>query len=224
MNARDRIIRYAKGAIGCAYDRTPSGGVEGERYNCSYLTFCAYRFAGLEIPRWQGHQNGDGSQSDCVRWNDNLVTDPELLKAGDLVFFSSCDDIEDTYHVGISLGEYRMIDSVPNGGVQERHLYDTFVGGGWPLPIERETETQEMQGIISITGRNTFVYYNGDEIQDISKPEDLEVLQKVATAFTGKPLNVIELAENEYALLCQVVRAGMPLHLDDLNEMYPPRG
>ena len=223
MCTRDRIIRYARGAIGCAYDRTPSGGVEGESYNCSYLTFCAYRYAGLEIPRWQGHQNGNGSQSDMVRWNGNLVTDPELLKAGDLVFFSDCDDIEDTYHVGISLGGYRMIDSVPNGGVQERHLYDTFVGGGWPLPIERETETQEMQGIISITDRNTFVYYNGDEIQDISEPEDLEVLQKVATAFTGKPLNVIELAENEYALLCRVVRAGMPVHLSDLNEEYPPR-
>lgn len=228
MTLRDKIIRYAKGVIGCAYDWTPSGGVEGERYNCSYLTFCAYRFAGLEIPTWQGHQNGNGSQSDWVRWNDNLVTDIDLLEAGDLVFFSKYDDIGNTYHVGISLGDNRMIDSVPNGGVQERELYDTFVGGGWPLPLDvkpipLDNGRKNMEGIISVEGRNTFIYYNGDELHDISEPECVDVLNKISTAFTGAPLRIIELSENEYARLCQVINAGEPVHLNDLNNKYPPR-
>lgn len=132
MGVRERIVAYCRDNIGASYDRTPSGGVEGESYNCSFLSFCAYRHAGLEIPTWQGHQNGDGSQSDWVRRNGHWTTDPDELQPGDLVFFGSSPSY--TTHVGISLGGTAMIDSVPDGGVQERELYGSFVGGGWPLP------------------------------------------------------------------------------------------
>lgn len=133
MWVRERIVAYCRDNIGASYDRTPSGGVEGESYNCSFLTTCAYAAAGLDIPSWQGHQNGNGSQSDLVRWHGHWVTDPAQLKPGDLVFFSSSGDPYNTSHVGISLGGWQMIDSVPNGGVQQRELYGSFVGGGWPL-------------------------------------------------------------------------------------------
>lgn len=131
MGVREDIVAYARAAIGCEYSYIPSGGVEGYSYNCSFLTTCACASAGLEIPHWQGHQNGTGSQSDWVYWNGHWVTDPDDLKPGDLVFFGS--ERERTTHVGISLGGWDMIDSVPNGGVQHRTLYTTFVGGGWPL-------------------------------------------------------------------------------------------
>lgn len=132
MGSRDRVVSYAQRMIGCRYSTVPSGGIEGESYNCSFLTFCAYKAAGLEIPRWQGHQNGNGSQSDWVRWHGHWTEHPAELQAGDLVFFGSSP--YNTSHVGISLGGNRMIDSVPDGGVQERRLYSSFVGGGWPLP------------------------------------------------------------------------------------------
>lgn len=131
MGARDMIVRYARDHIGCAYSEVPSGGVEGASYNCSFLTTCAYRFAGLTIPGWQGHQNGDGSQSDWVYSNGHWVTDPAELQPGDLVFFGKGRGY--TTHVGISLGGRQMIDSIPNGGVRQRELYANFVGGGWPL-------------------------------------------------------------------------------------------
>lgn len=137
MGVREHIVAYCRDNIGASYDYTPSGGVEGESYNCSYLTTCAYAHAGLDIPHWQGAQNGSGSQSDWVRWAGNWTTDPDELKPGDLVFFGYYDEERDMYitsHVGISLGGTAMIDSVPNGGVQERELYGSFVGGGWPLP------------------------------------------------------------------------------------------
>ncbi len=130
-DVRDRIVAYARRNIGCRYSYVPSGGVEGESYNCSFLTTCAYRHAGLTIPRWQGHQNGDGSQSDWVWRNGHWTTDPAKLQPGDLVFFGSSRTY--TTHVGISLGGRWMIDSVPAGGVQTRLLYGSFVGGGWPL-------------------------------------------------------------------------------------------
>jgi len=50
MGVREMIVAYAKWAIGCSYDTTPSGGVEGESYNCSFLSLRAYRHAGLVIP------------------------------------------------------------------------------------------------------------------------------------------------------------------------------
>lgn len=131
MGVREDIVAYCRDNIGCAYDYTPSGGVEGESYNCSFLSYCAYKAAGLDIPTWQGHQNGDGSQSDWVRCAGHWTDDPSELRAGDLVFFGTSP--YNTTHVGISLGGYDIIDSVPNGGVQERTLYDSFVGGGWPL-------------------------------------------------------------------------------------------
>lgn len=132
MGVREDIVAYCRDVIGCEYDYTPSGGREGRSYNCSFLSTCAYEAAGLEIPPWQGHQNGDGSQSDWVRRNGHWTEDPSELMPGDLVFFGTSPD--NTTHVGVSLGGWLMIDSVPGGGVQERELYGSFVGGGWPLP------------------------------------------------------------------------------------------
>lgn len=140
-DVRDRIVAYARRNIGCRYSYVPSGGVEGESYNCSYLTTCAYKAAGLTIPRWQGHQNGDGSQSDWVWRNGHWTTDPARLQPGDLVFFGSSRTY--TTHVGISLGGRWMIDSVPAGGVQTRLLYGSFVGGGWPLNTVPADTTEE---------------------------------------------------------------------------------
>lgn len=150
MGVRADIVAYCRDAIGCSYDYTPSSGVEGESYNCSFLTYCAYKAAGLEIPTWQGHQNGEGSQSDWVRAAGNWTSDPSELRAGDLVFFGSSPYY--TTHVGVSLGGRDMIDSVPNGGVQERELYDSFVGGGWPF------DTDEGAAYLRCNGTVRFLY------------------------------------------------------------------
>lgn len=224
MCERNRIIRYAKGAIGCEYSRIPSGGVEGESYNCSFLTFCAYRYAGLKIPKWQGHQHGNGSQSDWVRWAGNWCEDASELEKGDLVFFG--DSPNYTFHVGIALGNgYSMIDSVPNGGVQERFIYDSFIGGGWPFDIGREHKEcdLEMQGLILVKERDCCVYLDAQGLHDVSDPKNIEALDKVAIAFTGEPLRRVEYSAEDYANLCQVLRAGMPASLADLATKYEPR-
>lgn len=145
-DVRERIVAYCRRNIGCRYSYVPSGGVEGESYNCSFLTTCAYKSAGLTIPRWQGHQNGDGSQSDWVWRNGHWTTDPDQLQPGDLVFFGP--SRLRTTHVGISLGGRWMIDSVPAGGVQTRLLYGSFVGGGWPL---KELPHDSTEGSMSMS-------------------------------------------------------------------------
>ena len=158
MGVRDDIVAYAQRQIGCVYSYVPSGGVEGRSYNCSFLSTCAYKAAGISIPGWQGHQNGDGSQSDWVRRAGHWTTHASDLKPGDLVFFGSSPTY--TTHVGISLGGNRMIDSVPDGGVQERRLYSSFVGGGWPLatvPAESTTPAST-EGVIPVSITRTLKY------------------------------------------------------------------
>lgn len=179
MGVREMIVAYARWAIGCSYDTTPSGGVEGESYNCSFLSFCAYRHAGLEIPTWQGAQNGEGSQSDWVRWNGHWTNDPDELQPGDLVFFGSSPSY--TTHVGISLGGTAMIDSVPNGGVQERELYGSFVGGGWPLPDLPDGDWQ------LIPAKGTVQFDRTMRIRDYPSTQDGAI---VGTYEAGETLNV----------------------------------
>lgn len=136
MGVRSDILAYCRKQIGCVYSYIPSGGVEGKSYNCSFLSTKAYKAAGLTIPGWQGHQNGDGSQSDWVYRNGHWTTDPAKLKVGDLVFFGTSQ--KNTGHVGIvsrTGSTPYIIDSTPSRGVVERKLPFSagFVGGGWPL-------------------------------------------------------------------------------------------
>lgn len=185
MGVREDIVRYAERQIGCAYSTVPSGGREGVAYNCSYLTTCAYEAAGIEIPRWQGHQNGEGSQSDWVRWAGHWTTEPSKLQPGDLVFFGT----KPTYttHVGISLGGNKMIDSVPDGGVQQRRLYASFVGGGWPLKELPKNGT----------------------VQKV--PEDVMPLQR--TVVLVNETNIREKPSSK-SRLCGVYPAGSAVNLD----------
>ena len=145
MGVRSNILAYCRKQLGCVYSYVPSGGVEGKSYNCSFLSTKAYKAAGLTIPGWQGHQNGDGSQSDWVYRNGHWTTDPAKLKVGDLVFFGN--SRTNTNHVGIvsRTGSVPyIIDSTPSRGVAERKLPLSagFVGGGWPLKNLPSEDTQ----------------------------------------------------------------------------------
>lgn len=232
MGYREDIVQYCKDNIGCDYDWTPSGGVEGESYNCSFLSTCAYAAAGLDIPSWQGHQNGNGSQTDWVRWAGHWTDDPDELLPGDLVFFGSSP--YNTGHVGISLGGEDMIDSIPDGGVQHRELYWNFVGGGWPFdwtPEEKEEEKRKakemvemgMTCIISIKNRNTLVWFDGVNINDLDSMEEVHVLQKIFKECNKKDMPGIELSEVEFAYLCQAIKGSFPAHLSDLVNKYKNR-
>ena len=231
MGVREDIVAYCRENIGCSYDWTPSGGVEGESYNCSYLSTCAYAAAGLEIPHWQGHQNGNGSQSDWVRDTGHWTDDPDELLPGDLVFFG--DSPTFTGHVGVSLGGWRMIDSVPDGGVRERTLYGTFVGGGWPLEWTPEDEKEQerqileavpMDCIITLADLNTVVCIWGGRIHDLTDPDDIRVLDMVwGNSHNGEKMPRMQLSGDWYARLVQVHNAGLPKHLGEYNAKFPPR-
>lgn len=228
MGYREDIVSYCRENLGCKYDYTPSGGVEGQSYNCSFLSTCAYASAGLEIPHWQGHQNGDGSQSDWVRWHDHWTDDPDELLPGDLVFFG--EDPYNTGHVGVSLGGWRMIDSVPNGGVQIRTLYDSFVGGGWPMEvtpeeIERDRQRiiagklrQPMNVIVTMPAEGVAFWLCNDTIHDLTDPKDIDLLDRLWMAgHGGEQMPREQMNGDDYKALLQSIRGGIPKSLEAYN-------
>lgn len=170
MSTRSKIVAYCRKQLGCAYSYTPSGGKEGVSYNCSYLSTCAYKAAGLTIPGWQGHQNGDGSQSDWVYRNGHWTTDPAKLKPGDLVFFSNTGSRKNTNHVGIvsrAGSTPYIIDSTPSRGVAERKLPLSagFVGGGWPMKeLPKEDATVPTAPTAKYDGENTVFTVRTDSV------------------------------------------------------------
>lgn len=170
MGVRQDIVACARSHIGDSYNYGASYPRTGpasdyDSFNCSGFARAVYEECGLTIPGWQGAQNGEGSQSDWVRWHGHWVTDPAQLKAGDLVFFGYYDEDTDQYitsHVGISLGGWDMIDSVPDGGVQERELYGSFVGGGWPMEDYPEDE-----GPLMLSAKGTVRWKFGMNIRSL---------------------------------------------------------
>lgn len=91
----------------------------------------------------------------------------------------------------------------------------------WYEEIESAEET--MDCIISIQGKNTLVWFDGSDVNDLTTPADVTVIDKIAKACYGSALPRVTLSEEEYARLCQCIRGGFPKHLKALTDKYPPR-
>ena len=108
-----------------------------------------------------------------------------------------------------------------------RYVGDKTVGGWesvslhWYVEIESAEET--MDCIISIQGKNTLVWFDGSDVNDLTTPADVTVIDKIAKACYGSTLPRVTLSEEEYARLCQCIRGGFPKHLKALTDKYPPR-
>ena len=90
-----------------------------------------------------------------------------------------------------------------------------------PEPIKKRRKSMEC--IIGIKGRNTLVWFDGVNINDLTNTSDLGVVQKVAKATIGEELPRLDLSEEEFARFCQSLRGGYPKHLKSLVEKYPSR-
>lgn len=87
--------------------------------------------------------------------------------------------------------------------------------------IEQE---DEMNCIISIQGRNTLVWFDGININDLTTMEEVNVLDKVYKAtHGGKAMPRVTLTPEEFARLCQSIHGGFPKHLADLVNKYKTR-
>lgn len=84
-------------------------------------------------------------------------------------------------------------------------------------------EEDDMTCIISIKGRNTLVWFDGVNINDLTNTEEVEVLRKIYKACTGRSMPYVTLEPDEFARLCQSIHGSFPKHLKDLVEKYKTR-
>lgn len=89
------------------------GGEEPGGFDCSGLVQYAYAAAGIALPRTAQTQYDHGPLLPLVSPS---ITDPSFgLAPGDLVFFGS--DTRHVAHVGIALGQGRMVDAPHTGAL-----------------------------------------------------------------------------------------------------------
>ena len=88
---------------------------------------------------------------------------------------------------------------------------------------EPATNGETMDCIISIKNKNTLVWFDGINVNDLTSTADVTVLDKIATACYGSKLPRVTLTEEEFARLCQSIRGGYPKHLKALVDKYPTR-
>jgi cell wall-associated NlpC family hydrolase len=109
----DAIMAEAKKYIGQPYvwgGSTPATG-----FDCSGFTSWCYKKAGITIPR-----------TSQAQWTSMKHVAEKDAKAGDLVFFQGTDSQGGMTHVGIYIGNGRMLDS-ENSGIK----YSDITSGYW---------------------------------------------------------------------------------------------
>ena len=93
-----------------------------------------------------------------------------------------------------------------------------------PEKDEQEAdEDMDLSCIISISNRNTLVWFDGQNVNDLTSTKDVDALNKVSRAVRGRDMTTVKLTEEEFARLCQSIRGGYPKHLKALVEKYAPR-
>jgi cell wall-associated NlpC family hydrolase len=99
-------IAYAKTKIGVPYLWGGTGSsAQGGRFDCSGLTQAAYAKAGIKLPRIANDQYK----------TTNVHPSWDELKPGDLVFFGRKGDWRSIHHVGIYVGNGKMLHAPRTG-------------------------------------------------------------------------------------------------------------
>ncbi len=123
-------ISAACSQLGVSYSWA-GNAIANQEFDCSGLVWWAYKQAGYSIPRGQRMSNGyNSSMIGWVLQKGGFTTNQANLRAGDLMFWGSGTD--STTHVGLCIGDGKMIHSNYNG-VEVTSVYyssGSFVGGG----------------------------------------------------------------------------------------------
>lgn len=115
-------IAYARTKIGIPYLWGGEGtAAQGGRFDCSGLTQAAYAKAGIRIPR---------VANDQYRTTNNHPSWGEL-KPGDLVFFGQKGNWRSIHHVGIYIGDGKMLHAPRTGTkirINDVHYMSDYFG------------------------------------------------------------------------------------------------
>lgn len=140
---RDLLVKAAKSQLGTRYSYVDSGWFPNDSFNCSGLSwYVYYRALGVNLSHNQGYysyysvQNNKENSQVYEILKRNGWKSTSQLQPGDLVFFSPMGDKYHTGHVGVYIGNGKMIDSYPGIGTTIRSVWQSgVVGGGFPLTL-----------------------------------------------------------------------------------------
>lgn len=117
----NKIIDRARQALGSMYLWGGTG--QNGRYDCSGLVQAAFRSQGIELPRTTYQQINVGKK---VSFNN--------LAPGDMVFFDTQPGVSGPDHVGLYIGDGKMIEAPRTGkpvriiDITKGYYHDTFIG------------------------------------------------------------------------------------------------
>lgn len=121
-DAAASAIAYARTKIGVPYLWGGDGTkADGGRFDCSGLTKAAYAKAGIDIPRVANDQYN--TTDIHPSWDE--------LRLGDLVFFGNKGDSRSIHHVGIYVGDGKMLHAPRTGTkirVNDVHYMPDYFG------------------------------------------------------------------------------------------------
>lgn len=121
-NAAATAIAYARTKIGVPYLWGGTGTkAQGGRFDCSGLTQAAYAKAGISIPRVANDQYNTTDVHPS--WDE--------LRPGDLVFFGQKGNSRSIHHVGIYIGDGKMLHAPRTGTkirVNDVHYMPDYFG------------------------------------------------------------------------------------------------
>ncbi|AXH66257.1 hydrolase [Streptomyces phage Satis] len=121
-NAAAVAIAYAESKKGIPYLWGGNGTkAQGGRFDCSGLTKAAYAKAGIKLPRVANDQYN--ASNNHPSWDE--------LKPGDLVFFGQAGNSRSIHHVGIYIGDGKMVHAPRTGTlirVNDVHYMPDYFG------------------------------------------------------------------------------------------------
>jgi hypothetical protein len=83
---------------------------------------------------------------------------------------------------------------------------------------------ESMNVIISVKGKNTMVWLCGDEVHDLTHPDDIVALDRAwGAGHSGAKMPRMEMEPDWFARLCQCCKAGYPKHLAEYTDKFKPR-
>jgi cell wall-associated NlpC family hydrolase len=121
-NAAAVAIKYAESKIGIPYLWGGNGTADqGGRFDCSGLMKAAYAKAGIELPRVANDQYNTTDVHPS--WDE--------LKPGDLVFFGQKGNSRSIHHVGMYIGDGKMVHAPRTGTkirINDVHYMNDYFG------------------------------------------------------------------------------------------------
>lgn len=97
--------------------------------------------------------------------------------------------------------------------------YPSIIQNGSSL----QADGNSMECLISIDTKDTVVWFDGVNINDLTEPACIDVIDKLHICCNGVKMPFVALSGEEFAHLCQAIKGTYPKHLKEIVDKYSTR-